>query len=345
MNWTDNLDILLHIRSLKSAGHSWSTIRENAIKKFGGYKFPPLDSIRKRFRENEYKIQGVDNLDLALYSYEDAFRDLCKYTGKKKNVKQPKSKKEEKILVLSDFHIPFHNKESLKQAVSAHEDADVLVIVGDYLDCYSVSKFANYQNVPLKEEITQATAVLDFLVSKFPKVIILSGNHEDRVKKYFESRVGSNVLFLVQYNLLDLLAKPYDNVHIVRDNYTFGKGNGEAEISHFTKIGNDFVVGHFERSSKIPLKAANLAYDWIASWGDWFNLNGVRLYLQGHTHRLSKYPLGNGKVVIGETGCLCRIQDYAIEPKAGYSAHLNGYWVVYQKNGITDINRSNFYLI
>jgi len=227
--------------------------------------------------------------------------------------------------------------------VETHSDADILVLGGDFLDCYSISRFAKYKNIPLKEEIVQATAMLDFLASRFPDIIILSGNHEDRVKKYFASKVSADVLFLVQFDLMGLIAKPYDNVKIVKDQYVFERGNGEAEISHFTKIGKDFLIGHFERSSSIPLRAANLAYNWVDAWSKWFDIGDISLYLQGHTHKLSKYPLD--KVVIGETGCLCQIQDYAIEPKARYSAHLNGYWVVYQKDGITDIDASNFYIL
>jgi hypothetical protein len=233
----------------------------------------------------------------------------------------------------------------MQEIVAQHKDADRLIIPGDVLDCYSVSRFSKKKHFPLKDELSIAVSVIDWLASVFPQIDMLEGNHTDRVRKYFEARVDPSLMFLVKHDLLEMIAQPYKNVRVVKDEYKFKNGNGGETISYFMRLGKDCVIGHFETSSKMPLKASVTAYEWLRSWGSYFGIADIRLFLQGHTHRLSKYPIGDGTTVIGETGCVAQIQDYAVDSGAKYSAHLNGYWVIYQKDGVTDVNRSNFYII
>lgn len=342
--WYRNEIIMKKILGLKNAGYTWMEIF-NRIQSDEN-DFISAENLRKRFGENKYSIREID-LETSFYTWEEAYKNLCEYIGKKKKVKQhakKQAKKRTKILCISDFHIPFHNEKLITSIVEEHKDADSVIIPGDFLDCYSVSRFSKKKNIPLKEELTQATAVLDFLANRFSKVTIIVGNHGDRVRKYFEQRIDPSLMFLVQYDVMELISHSYSNVHIVKDHYLFDNGRGEGEIEHFTVVGKDCVVGHFEKSSVIPIRAAQNSYNWIASWGKIFGIENVRLFLQGHTHRLSKYPIGDGTTTIGETGSLCQIQDYSIEASGKYTAHLNGYWVIYQDDGITDINNSNFIL-
>jgi predicted phosphodiesterase len=346
--WHDNLEILKYVAALRNSGYTWAFIYENIEKKYPKEEFSNPDTVRKRFHDKSFFLQNieVDN-SIAYYTYKEAYAELCKFVGKdeKKPLPVKKSKKKKKkILVISDTHIPFCNKTMLKEIVNKHKDSDMLVIAGDFLDCYSVSRFSKKSIIPLKEELTQATSILDWLASIFPEIIIADGNHTDRVRKYFEQRIDPSLMFLVQYDVLDLISRGHKNVEIVKDHYIFPDGNGEADIGYFKTIGEDFVVGHFEKSSKIPARAAQDAYGWLQSWSKIFDIKEIRLFLQGHTHRLSKIPLHTGTPVIGETGCISQVLDYAIDAGARYTGHLNGYWVVIQENGITDLNESNFYI-
>lgn len=345
--WTTDLNVLGDITLSRRNNIGWGDIYSALCKKYE-YDFHSPESLRKRFSENEYRLEGMHQYleEPSNINYEEAYAALCGYVGKKTTTKQPvaKNKKRTKILVMSDTHIPFHNEKVMREIVELHKDADCLVIPGDILDCYAVSRFSKKKQFPLKDELTIAVSIFDWLVSVFPKIIILEGNHTDRVRKYFESRIDPSLLFLVKYDLLELIASPYSNVQIVKESYQFPNGNGSEVINYFTKVGEDCLIGHFETSSKMPMKAAMTAYEWLTSWGNYFNINKITLFLQAHTHRLSKYPVGDGTTVVGETGCVAQIQDYAVDSGAKYSAHLNGYWIVYQDNGITDINASNFYI-
>jgi len=350
--WQQDNNVLLYIRELQKNNLDWKNIFYQLQNEFPEYNFNSPESVRKRYREHNYQLNELsDNITLTIrkhkISYNEAYKNLCTYITKNTNIKVCSKKLPEKtkILIMSDWHIPFHNETVIKQIIAQHSDADILVIPGDFLDCYSVSRFMKKKDITLKEELSIAVAVIDWLATIFPKIIILEGNHTDRVRKYFESRITRDLMFLVEYDLLQLIVKDLPNVEIVKDHYQLPNGNGEAEIGYFKQLGKDLVVGHFERSSILPVKATQLAYQWLMSWSKIFGLKDVRLFLQGHTHRLSKYPLNDGSVVIGETGTVCAIQDYAIDSNAVYSAHLNGYWIIYQENGITNINNSNFFIV
>ena len=349
MYWFKDISVLSGIQSLLSIGYTWDQILWRIDKEFD-YDFRTSENVRKRFGENRFRIRGLEKplVDLQYLSFDEAYDQYCKYIGKTIKVKpfsgkKNKDKKLSKKLLISDLHIPFHNKVVLEETIYKHKDADELIIGGDFWDCYSVSRFAKKQYVPLREEITQGAAILAWLSSQFEKITIIKGNHSMRLWKYFEKRIDQELMFLTQYDLFSLAAKDLKNVKIVNDVYQFPHGKGKGEIGHFAKFG-DCVVGHFEMSSKIPARSAINAYTWLNNWGNYFGTKDIKLYLQGHTHRLSKIPLNDGVVTVGETGCMCQVQEYAIEPSGKYTAALNGYWVLYFNGDKVDVNRSNFYI-
>jgi len=344
--WYKNPLILSQVKSLRDTGMVWSYIYDYMTSSYPKFEFLSADSMRKRFAEHNRQIT-TGLVSEQSCSYDEAFERLCDYIGKSGTILTPKKvrRKRKKILCMSDLHIPFHNEKVLVETVEKHSDADILLINGDFGDCYSASKYLKNKVIPLKDELSISAAILDWLASRFPEIIILSGNHTDRVRKYFSKRVDNDMMFLVDYDILELLSKDLPNVEIVKDKYEFPNGNGESEISYFKLIGEDFVVGHFEKASSIPARAAIASYQWLMNWSYYFNIQNIRLFLQGHTHRLSKIVHNHGDVVIGESGCMAKVQDYAIDSGAKYNnSHLNGYWIVYQENGVTDLNSSNFFI-
>jgi predicted phosphodiesterase len=329
------------IQKLRTEKKTWEEIYE-ALET--GLSSP--DCLRKFFDYHKHSVK-IPNSDLIMTkSYDKAYNKLCEMIGKKKRTtveKRPLGKTV-KWLLLSDPHIPLHNEEYIARVIDEHKDADGLIITGDVLDCYAVSRFTKKEDIPLKEEIASAIALFDFLSTKFKEIIILEGNHTDRVRKYFESRIELDMMFLIEYDVLKLITQDYKNVRLVKDSYTFPGGAGEGTICHFTKIGKDCVVGHFETYSKVAMKAGINAYNWANDWSKYFNLGKIRLFIQGHTHALGKVPIRGGDIVVGEAGCVCQVQPYTIEPKPAYQPLVNGYWLIYQTDGITDINRSNFFI-
>jgi predicted phosphodiesterase len=89
-------------------------------------------------------------------------------------------------MMVSDVHVPYHDKRAWETAVAASEDLkpDVIVIGGDFLDCYVCSKFdkAPTRFSLLSDELREARTELAKLNAS--RVIYVEGNHEHRLTSY-----------------------------------------------------------------------------------------------------------------------------------------------------------------
>lgn len=112
-----------------------------------------------------------------------------------------------KVLILSDVHVPYHDKLALELAVERGKDADLVILNGDLTDCYEVSSF---QPDPRKCDFAGSLRTTrDFLAwirAKFPKarIIYKEGNHEERLERYFTVRAPA-VLGMEEFELKKLL--------------------------------------------------------------------------------------------------------------------------------------------
>lgn len=90
---------------------------------------------------------------------------------------------------LSDIHIPYHTKTSLELAVkeSKRRKASIILLNGDTMDCYQMSRFERDPRCRnTKNEIEAVREFLAFLRQKFPKARIIwkDGNHDERYESY-----------------------------------------------------------------------------------------------------------------------------------------------------------------
>ena len=128
----------------------------------------PVTEIMPYFRkfEDDIRGQGASKLDLPEY-----LETLGQ--GRKK------------ALVLEDLHIPFQDEELLQQVVDRHRNADLVILNGDTIDCYSISKYQKKANFPLEVEIDNKLWVCECLSRVFEAVPIIEVlcNHPLRVEK------------------------------------------------------------------------------------------------------------------------------------------------------------------
>lgn len=97
-----------------------------------------------------------------------------------------------KMLILGDLHIPYHDKDAIEIALQYGLDhgCDSLVLNGDVMDCYGVSSFQKDPRVRNMAE--EVDAVKNFFSSirdnVFPteKIIYKEGNHENRLGRYMQ---------------------------------------------------------------------------------------------------------------------------------------------------------------
>jgi len=94
---------------------------------------------------------------------------------------------EGKVAIINDIHIPFHDKFALKTAIDylIKYNPDVVLLNGDIGDYYANSRFVRDPNLRnLAKEIEIINQFLDYLQSKFTRIVYKEGNHEERLYDY-----------------------------------------------------------------------------------------------------------------------------------------------------------------
>lgn len=173
---------------------------------------------------------------------------------------------EQRILVLSDIHFPFHDLRALTVALEhgAKMGVDAVILNGDILDCYALSRFVTDPRLrDFGKELEHTRAFLQALRKGFPdaKIYFRRGNHEARYETYMMTRapelLGMSDLFSLPRVLgLEELGVSYheerDYFRIGRLNvlhgHEFGKGGGvNAARWLFLKAKSTSLIGHFHK--------------------------------------------------------------------------------------------------
>lgn len=275
---------------------------------YDGLYFPDKD-------EHLYDYEGFDQDREAIYNY---FNE--KYHGKSV-----------KILNIADLHIPFTDYKTVKGILKEHADADILMINGDLLDLFAVSKYAKDKEVALKREIDEGRDFLEYVSKKFKDVVITDGNHERRLRNYVTNMIPTDMQFLFPQDILKVVVsgevlkkKPIKNVHVV----------GSWWVKLF-----DVIFAHPDNYSSANLKT-------VQNTSEHFLLvKNVhhRMCIIGHTHRAGWLMAGEIKLM--ETGCLCFEMDYHNGSKFTRTKWAKAYSVVnIDKNGKSILATSTVHL-
>lgn len=240
----------------------------------------------------------------------------------------------ERVLVLSDLHIPFHKDKEIVNIVKEHSNANLIILAGDILDCFSVSTFPKEMHIPLYEELKIASSFLKKIDRLTPntKKIVFRGNHEFRFKRYL-AKFQSEFSPLVSDDILEILKngftyRDYKNrkrvIEPLSDNFEI--------IDSWYYIYKDLILAHPTNFSKIPMRTCVSTYDYFKNQGIDFNALAI-----GHTHKAGS--LIHGGTLLCELGCLCEQMDYANNGNVNYTPQTNGYGVfVFHKDKVDIYN-------
>ncbi len=173
----------------------------------------------------------------------------------------------ERVIVLSDIHIPYEDKDAVEIAISYMKDntPDHIVLNGDIADFYTVSSYDKYtRNRPtLQDEIEAVISFLRRLRDLFPdaKISFLEGNHETRLRKYIQKNADAFTeldaltlpkLFKVEEVQVDYYG-PSEPLEIGKLLITHGelcrKAAGSTARGHRDKYNSSILVGHIHRGS------------------------------------------------------------------------------------------------
>lgn len=213
----------------------------------------------------------------------------------------PKANKN--ILVISDLHIPYHNIDAITLAFDygKKEKVDTIIINGDLLDFYHLSRFhKDPRKRYVKQELEAARQFLQVLRFHFKgaNIYYLLGNHDVRYQMWLESK-AVELLGCEEFELGSLLRLGELGIQII-DDKTLIKA-GKLIITH----GHLVIRGVFA-----PVNAARGAY-----------MRAKQSILIGHTHKISEHTETNMDKEITTTwsaGCLCELSP-------DYNPFANGY--------------------
>jgi predicted phosphodiesterase len=242
-----------------------------------------------------------------------------------------------KILSLSDLHFPFFYADAIEHALAAHADADIVVINGDLLEVDMASKYPRQKTILLKYEYKLGLDFLRRLAEEFPRVVVVKGNHEYRLDRYFQSRIEPGMNFIVEGDILWRMCEGYgfDEAGNFEKQYDLSNVSYSRGLTNwFVQIGQ-CIFCHPWRTSSLSIKSVEIAHQWFSERG--FSYQAI---MMGHTHRLGKH-ITAGKLLI-EQGCLCVPLEYAARADIRYRPTTFGYGVVIlDKHGNVDFNESD----
>ena len=203
------------------------------------------------------------------------------------------------VIIGSDIHIPFQDDDAVDSFIEycKKRKPEVIVLNGDVLDMFMLSKFTKGEGRNPLEEITMCRELLASLRDACPnaEIYYIIGNHENRLEKYVLTKAPE-------------LASLIEDVFSIIKTEDF-KIRGCASLT----INDNFVCKHGtllgNKSGLSAIKEMENAY-----------MSGAT----GHTHRLCKYIARKSgrKFIWIETGCLCDLNpEYMVNPnwQAGFA--------------------------
>jgi predicted phosphodiesterase len=255
--------------------------------------YKTVDDARGCLRYNEGK-KGKINIkkvkDKSLFMSEERPRNPWKLPESEETIYEPFIVKAKKIAVLSDVHIPYHSITALSATFDkiAIEKPDAILLNGDFIDFYGLSRFMkDPRKRSVAHELQAAREFLDILSNFNAKIYYKIGNHEERYEHYLMQK-APELLGVQQFELKHLLGLHDRGIDLI----------GDKRIIKANDL--NIVHGHeFGQSIFSPVNVARGLF-----------LRGKVSAMQGHNHSVSEHTESNmnGDIVTTwSLGCLCEL--------------------------------------
>ena len=222
----------------------------------------------------------------------------------------------ERILSISDLHIPYHLPVNTFSEYAGR--VDTLVLNGDLQDCQSISSFPKQYRNDFTTEMIQTRAYLIKLITAIrPKrVFVVKGNHEYRLTRYLSDKLHEDILNIMPDTPLDLIVnegfKNRDRKNGTVAQYlpikdVFAEQGIPVEYNGewWVKVGK-VIFAHPLSYNSGMLKTTEKAVNFFLRQDRDFTA-----LVLGHTHKLGSFIQGN--ISMYEQGCCCDLSklDYA----------------------------------
>ena len=192
-----------------------------------------------------------------------------------------------RYLILSDIHIPYHDRDALMTALESVKDPRGIILNGDICDHFALSyweKDPRERDFP--HEIAVTKKILGLMRAAFPKarMVYKLGNHEERLERYMQLK-APELLGIEALEFQNLFDTDSFHTEVVKDKRPIKLG--KLNVIH----------GHEYRFSiSNPVNPARGLF-----------LRSKALALCGHFHQSSHHSentLDDKQMVCWSTGCL-----------------------------------------
>lgn len=257
--------------------------------------FSNVEAVRSVLRAIAGK-NGVSNkktlLDKSMIEIEDRTKTPYNLPKSEETTYTPYQLKANKLLLLSDIHIPYHSIQALTAVFdfAKKEKPDAILLNGDTLDFHGLSKFCkDPRKRHFADELADFKEFIQILKKTFPyaKLYFKLGNHEERYQHYLWMK-AKELVGVEEFELEQIIQSRANGITVI----------GEKRIIKFYGLniihGHEFSTGFFS-----PVNVARGLY-----------LRGKTSAIQGHNHQTSEHtePDMNGKITTTwSTGCLCEL--------------------------------------
>lgn len=206
---------------------------------------------------------------------------------------KPQRLKARKVLVLSDIHLPYHDKAALELAVKhgLDEGVDAVLFNGDLMDYYGISRWnKDPRQRDFKSEIEVGREMLHFFRETFKGCQLWwkLGNHEERWESYMYNH-APDLLGIEEFEIRHWSHADRHNVKVI----------GDMQPVQINKL--NVLHGHEYRFSiSNPVNPARGIY-----------LRAKVPTLMGHLHQTSEHTesdLNAKMTTCWSSGCLCDLR-------------------------------------
>ena len=285
---------------ISKAGLAKKIVRENPDR----YSEKDIDRIRTAIRI----ATGVNKGRKAMFNA--PVKDIGKLVSLGINLPESKVEKREdfkiigskRVLLLSDIHYPYYDREALLCALKygMDKEVDTIIINGDLIDFWQISSFSKIgSKMSAADEVQGAREFLYWLRENFKeaRIVYKLGNHEARWNKYIWMR-GPELAKLLDMEYGQNLGLP-SMLHCEKLKIEIVHEWQWMRLGKLTIIHGHEVAGRFG-GSVTPARAL---------------MNKMKVSaIQGHVHQVDSYTANNGKgepISCFATGALCDLDaDY-----------------------------------
>lgn len=145
-------------------------------------------------------------------------------------------------LVISDLHIPYHNVRAITECLNyaVQKNIDAILINGDLMDCYPLSKFE--PDPRLRTMAQEISAVGDFfeVLRKIAPVFWKFGNHEERLERLL-IRQAPVLLGIPDFDLEVLTKCGERKVEVIKDQKIIYIGGLPVVHGHELRLSSGLV--------------------------------------------------------------------------------------------------------